>query len=613
MPTTTVKSTDLDFENIKTSLKNFLKTDTQFADYDFDASGLNNILDVLAYNTHVNGLTANFALNEAFLNTAQLRSSVVSHAETLGYEVRSRVASKALVELTVNLSGVSGRPAQIQLNSGTQFTSSVDGVSYTFRTLETFFGRDNGSGLYQLQTNEGSNDIPIFEGTEKTKTFLVGETSERQVFVIPDTEIDTKTATVLVYDTASSTNFVQYTPLAEASVIDKDTTVFSIRETPNGFYELNFGDGISFGKKPDAGNKVIVTYLATKGPAANFADTFTATSNITIGGANYSITAVTSAESTGGAQRQSIESVRQLAPLAFATQQRMVTSADYKAVIMSNFSTLTDVAVWSGDQNIPIDYGKVYVSLNFPTGTAQSTKTDTQNQIVSNFTDTLGIMSIETEFVDPVDIFLELVVNFDFDPSLTGFTLTSTENSIYNFISTFFTRNLNTFDKIFRRSNLLTEIDALDPAILSSRCETKVQIRMTPVIGTNNTEVLSFPMKIASADDINHIVESSVFTFEDKVCQIKNILSGTQLQIIDVDGNVLLDNVGEYKPSDGQVEIIGFKPQAFIGGDTFIKFSVTPENQSVVKPLRNYIIRFDTSRSSATATIDRQRTALKVT
>ena len=159
----------------------------------------------------------------------------------------------------------------------------------------------------------------------------------------------------------------------------------------------------------------------------------------------------------------------------------------------------------------------------------------------------------------------------------------------------------------------MTEIDALDPAILSSRCETKVQIRMSPVIGINNTEVLAFPMKIATPDDINHIVESSVFTFEDKVCQIKNILSGTTLQIIDVDGNVLLDNVGEYKPADGQVEIIGFNPQAFIGGDTFIKFSVTPENQSVVKPLRNYILRFDTARSSATATIDRQQTALKVT
>ena len=613
MPTTTVKSTDLDFDNIKTSLKNFLKSDTQFADYDFNASGLNNILDVLAYNTHVNGLTANFALNEAFLNTAQLRSSVVSHAETLGYEVRSRVASKALVGLSVSLSGVSGRPAQIQLNSGTQFTSSVDGVSYTFRTLETYFARDNGSGLYQFQTNIGSNDIPIFEGTEKTKTFLVGETAERQVFVIPDSEIDTKTATVLVYDTASSTNFVQYTPLAEASTIDKDTTVFSIREAPNGFYELNFGDGISFGKKPDAGNKIIVTYLATKGPDANLADTFTATSNITVAGANYTITAVTNAESTGGALRQSIESVRQLAPLAFATQQRMVTSADYKAVIQSNFSAVTDVAVWSGDQNVPIDYGKVYVSLNFPSGTAESTKTETRNNIVSNFTDTLGVISIETEFVDPVDVFIETVVNFDFDPSLTGFTLTATENSIYNFIITYFQRNLNTFDKIFRRSNLLTEIDALDPAILSSRMDVKVQLRMSPTVGINNTEVLSFPMKIATPDDINRIVESTVFTFEDKVCQIKNKLSSTTLQIIDVDGNVLLDNVGEYKPADGQVEIIGFNPQAFIGADTFIKFSVIPENQSVVKPLRNYIIKFDTVKSSTTATIDRQQTALKVT
>ncbi len=613
MPTTTVKSTDLDFENIKTSLKNFLKSDTQFADYDFNASGLNNVLDVLAYNTHVNGLTANFALNEAFLNTAQLRSSVVSHAETLGYEVRSRVSSKALVGLSVSLSGVAGRPAQIQLNSGTQFTSSVDGVSYTFRTLETYFARDNGSGLYQFQTNIGSNDIPIFEGIEKTKTFLVGETAERQVFVIPDSEIDTKTATVLVYDTASSTNFIQYTPLAEASAIDKDTTVFSIREAPNGFYELNFGDGISFGKKPDAGNKIIVTYLATKGPDANLADTFTATSNITVAGANYTITAVTNAESTGGSLRQSIESVRQLAPLAFATQQRMVTSADYKAVIQSNFSAVTDVAVWSGDQNVPIDYGKVYVSLNFPTGTAESTKTETRNNIVSNFTDTLGVMSIETEFVDPVDVFIETIVNFDFDPSLTGFTLTSTENSIYNFIITYFQRNLNTFDRIFRRSNLLTEIDALDPAILSSRMDVKVQLRMSPTIGINNTEVLSFPMKIATPDDLNRTVESTVFTFENKVCQIKNKLSGTTLQILDVDGNVLLDNVGEYKPADGQVEIIGFNPQAFIGADTFIKFSVVPENQSVVKPLRNYIIKFDTVKSSTTATIDRQQTALKVT
>jgi len=610
---TTIKSSDLDFQALKLSLKNFLKADTQFADYDFDASGLNNILDVLAYNTHINGLTANFALNESFLNTSQLRSSVVSHAETLGYEVRSRVAAKALLNLSVNLAGVSGRPSQLQLSKGRQFTTSVDGVSYTFRTLETYFAKDNGSGVYNFLTTENSDEIPVHEGEEKTKTFISGETEERQVFVIPDENIDTKTASVLVFDTVSSTQFIQYTPLAEASTIDKDTTVFTIREAPNGFYELNFGDGISFGKKPDPGNKIVVTYLSTKGPAANLADTFTATSDLTVQGINYTLTAVTASEATGGSFKQSIESVRQLAPLAFASQQRMVTSADYKAIILSNFSDVTDVAVWSGDQNVPIDYGKVYVSLNFPVGTTASTKTTTQNNIVTNFTDALGVISIDTEFVDPLDVFLELAINFDFDPSLTGFTLATTENEIYNYVRNYFTRNLNTFNKIFRRSNLLTEIDALDPAILSSKCDVRIQMRFSPSIGVNNTTTLAFPQKLAAPDDDVAVVESTIFTFENAVCQIKNKLESTTLQIIDVDGVVRLDNVGEYDQEKGEVKIIGFNPQAFIGGNTFIKISTTPQNQSVVRPLRNYILRLDTSRTSTTAEVDRQQTSLRVT
>lgn len=610
---TTVKSSDLDFQALKNSLKNYLKSDTQFADYDFDASGLNNILDVLAYNTHINGLTANFALNESFLNTAQLRSSVVSHAETLGYEVRSKTSAKALLNLSVNLAGVAGRPAQIQLTKGWQFNTSVDGVSYTFRTLENYFAKDNGSGVYNFLTNTGSADIPVYEGEERTKTFISGETTERQVFVIPDADIDTKTASVLVYDTVSSSQFIQYTPLSEASTIDADTTVYTIRETPNGFYELNFGDGISFGKKPDAGNKVVVTYLSTKADAANLADTFTAASDITVNSVNYTVNAVTSAESTGGAQKQTIESVRQLAPIAFASQQRMVTSADYKAIILSNFTDVSDVAVWSGDQNVPIDYGKVYISLNYPTGTAASLKTATEANIVTNFTDTLGVISIDTVFVEPLDVFLELGISFDFDPSLTGFTLATTENSIYNYVGQYFTRNLDTFNKIFRRSNLLTEIDALDPAILSSKCDVKVQMRIEPTVGVDNTETLSFPMKIAAPDDAVAVVESSIFTFQNAVCQIKNKLESTTLQIVDVDGVVRLDNVGEYNANSGEVKIIGFNPQAFIGGNSYIKISVTPLNESVVKPLRNYILRLDRSRSSTTAVIDRQQTALRVT
>lgn len=609
---TTIKSTDLDFQNIKAGLKNYFRSSPEFADYDFEASGLNNILDVLAYNTHINGLTANFALNEAFLPTAQLRSSVVSHAETLGYQVRSRTSSTALLNLSVNLAGVLGRPAQIQLPRGWQFTTSIDGVSYTFRTLETYFARDNGSGLYAFQTTAGSTDIPVSEGVERTKTFLVGETDERQVFVIPDDTIDTSTATVQVYDTASSSNYVTYTKLSEAVTIDADSTVYTIREAPNGFYELNFGDGISFGKKPDAGNKVVVTYLSTVGPEANAGDTFTSNSNLTVQGIGYTVSAATSNESTGGALKQTIESVRQLAPIAYAAQQRLVTSLDYKGIILSNFPEVSDCNVWSGDQNVPIDYGAVYVSLNFPSGTAQSTKDIVEANIVTNFTDNLSVVSMTTKFVDPTDIYLELNTTFQFDPTQTGFTLAATETSVYNYMQSYFNSNLNTFNKTFRRSNLLTEIDALDPAILSSRIDTKVQLRIEPILGNPQTFELAYPMKLATPDDINYIVSSSIFQYNGVVAQIKNKLEDTVLEIVDVDGNVLLDNVGEYTPVDGTVDIVGFAPEAFLGGIQYLKISVVPENPSLIQPLRNYVIRLDPSESSATARIDRQTSASRV-
>lgn len=609
---TTVKSTDLDFQNIKAGLKNYFKSKQEFADYDFEASGLNNVLDVLAYNTHINGLTANFALNEAFLNTAQLRSSVVSHAETLGYEVRSRTTASALVNLTVNLSGITPRPAQIQLPRGRTFTTSIDGVSYTFRTTETYFAKDNGSGLYQFITTAGSTDIPIFEGTEKTKNFLVGEADERQVFVIPDETIDTSTVSVIAYDTASSSNGTTYTPLKAAITIDKDTTIFAIREAPNGFYELNFGDGISFGKKPDVGNKVTVTYLSSVGPAANNGDTFTANADITIDGVDYTINVSTANESSGGAFKQSIESVRQLAPIAYAAQQRLVTALDYKGMILSNFTQVQDCNVWSGDQNIPIDYGAVYIALNYPTGTTQATKDLIESQIVSNFTDNLSVVSMTTKFVEPVDVYLELTTDFQFDPSKTGFTLTATENSIFTFIQNYFLRNLNTFSKTFRRSNLLTEIDAQDQSILSSRCDVKVQLRISPSIGVSENFTLAYPMKIKAPDDVVPVIQSNLFIYDGVSARIQNRLNSTRLEIIDLDDNVLLDNIGEYNSADGKVMIIGLDIDGFVGGQTELKISVIPDNPSVIAPLRNYILRLDVVESSTTATIDRQTTTLRV-
>ena len=220
---TQIKSTDLDFDTIKNQLKTKLKEQTEFSDYDFEASGLSNILDVLAYNTHFNGLTANFALNESFLTTSQLRSSVVAHAESIGYVPTSYVSSQAKLNLSITVP-TTPRPTTITLPRNSQFTSSVNDVSYTFQTRENFTATDDGSGTYQFTTTESDTAIPVFEGTEKTKTFFVGEKEDVQIYVIPDVTIDTSTMRVRDFDTATSTTFTTYTNISQAVRITNDST-----------------------------------------------------------------------------------------------------------------------------------------------------------------------------------------------------------------------------------------------------------------------------------------------------------------------------------------------------------------------------------------------------
>jgi hypothetical protein len=612
----TVKSADLDFNTIKARLKDYFKSKSEFSSYDFDGAGLDNLLDVLAYNTHLNALTANFSINESFLTTSQLRSSMVSHAQGLGYTIRSRKSSKAALNLSLNLSGVVNRPATIRLAKDTTFSSSVDNTSFTFRTLEEYVAKDDGTGSYVFKTESGSDQIPVYEGTRKRKTFIAGEKNERQLYVIPDETIDRTTATVNVFDTSTSQSFISYVPLEEAIQINANTTVYSISEVPNGFYEINFGDGTSFGKSPEPGEKIVVDYISTKGPLANDATLFIPTSDITINGVDYSLITVTAVESSGGADKQTIESIRQLAPIAFASQKRLVTSLDYKAMIETNFPQVRDASVWSGDQNVPIDYGAVYMSLNFEPGISSAVQQTVKDAITTNYTNNLAVMSMTPKFVDPVYVFLECNVQFDFDPALTGNTLAQTEENIYQYIVKYFNTNLNTFDRVFRKSNMLTEIDALDASILSTTIDVKVQMRQDVTTGIENVFDLSYPCKIATPDDVFYRVQSTTFSYftggSNIIAQVKNRLNSTVLQIVDLDGVVLLDNCGQYSADDGTISISNLNPARVTGGVDFLKFAVTPQNENTVRPLRNYILTLDRSESSSTAKPDRQTTSLEV-
>lgn len=609
---TTIKSADLDFNKIKNRLKDYFKSKDEFNSYNFEGAGLNNLLDVLAYNTHQNALTANFALNEAFLPTAQLRSSVLSHAAMLGYETRSRTSSKALVELSLNLTNVPGRPVTIGIPRGTQFTGSVDGVSYTFRTQEAFSARDNGSGTYDFRTSAGSTDIPIFEGIQKTKTFIVGQKNERQIYIVPDETMDKSTARVLVYDSLTSNTFTEYTPLSTAVRIDSETTYYSIHEAPNGTFEINFGDGSSFGKSPDPGQKIVVTYLSSKGSVANGATSFTADSQVSVNGVQYVLSAVLASESSGGLEKQSIESIRQLAPIAFAAQQRLVTSLDYKAIIDTNFSAVKESAVWSGDQNVPIDYGAVYISLNYTTGTPAATKQQVEDQIRANYVKNLSTMSMTPKFVEPKDVFLIVTTQFNFDPALTGLSSQTQESNIQKYIRNYFLRNLESFDKTFRKSNLLTEIDALGKAVLNTKIGVKVQMHELIVLADLNTFEVQFPCDIADPDDVFHRITTDAFEFNGTVAVVKNRLSSNQLAIFDLDDNILVDNVGNYDVSSGKVSFVGFSPTRLLSGSNEIKITVVPADDSSIKPLRNYILKLSTETSSASAVLDRQTATLEV-
>lgn len=602
-----IRSSDLDFTQIKANLKTYLEQQTEFSDYDFEASGLSNILDVLAYNTHINGLVANLATNESFLSSAQLRSSVVSHAETLGYYPRSKTGSSATVTLSISTSLTD--VTSVTIPQYTTFTASVDDVSYTFQTLEQYTATNNGSGLFTATSSAGSSSISIVEGAQKTKTFIVGDTTDDQVYVIPDENMDTSTAVIKVYDTTSSSSFTTYTDVNSAVRINADSTVYILRESPNGYFEVVFSDGNVLGTSPVAGNKIVVEYLATNGPNANGATSFLADDQIDISGTDYTLTATVTSNSAGGAEKETISSIKANAPLAFSTQQRLVTAGDYKALILQNYSsTVEDVTAWGGNDNVPPQYGKVFISLKFYDGTPAATQQVVKDNIVSQLSDNLAIMSIDTEFSDPTTTFLEVSTTFNFDPDLSGNTLQSVESQVQTVVNSYITTNLNRFDSVFRRSNVLALVDDISPAVLNSRMNVKIQQRFTPTLNLLADYTINFPVILAEPDDTTYVVSSTRFTFNSQTCILRNQLNSNKIQVVTTGGTVVRDNAGSYNTAEGTVNVRGVTFDSFEG--SAIKISVTPANQSTIKPLRNYILTIDTTASISQGVIDYQNTEI---
>ena len=599
---TTIQSTALDFSTIKNNLKTSLTKSTEFTDYNFEASGLSNILDVLATNTHFNGLIANFALNESYLGTAQLRSSIVSLAEGIGYVPDSANASRAIVNLTTSLAGVAGRPNKITIPSGFTFNSTVDGVAFTFQTQEDISATDDGNGSYAFQTADGSANINIFEGTQTTKTFLITGETENFAYIIPDENMDIDTAVVTNFETAASSAGTTFTDLRNATSITESSRIYILKETPKGDFEITFGNGTVLGVSPVAGNKVTVDYLSCKGASANGGKSFTPVSQINVNGVNYTVSSTTVSNSFGGSAKESIASIRTTAPFQYATQNRMVTAEDYATLVQRNFgSLLNDISSFGGEDALEPEFGVIFLSLLFSdavendTISGETIKQTTKDDIVALAKD-LSVASFDVKFTDPVQTFIETTVFFQFNPNLTTLAENAIKSQVQDVVSDYFSKNTGKFKQSFRRSNLLTLIDAVSPSILSSRCTVGMQQRITPTLTAISDYTLRLPQSIATADDVNRIVTSTAFTFQNKNCIIRNRLNSNVLEVFDnVNSEIVVDNVGSY--TGDTISIVGLQIDAIPTGESFIKITATPENQSFVTPFRQDVLKHDLQRS----------------
>jgi len=632
---TTITSAQLDFDFIKESLKSSLKNSGEFNDYDFEGAGLSNILDVLAYNTHLNGLIANFSLNESFLVTAQLRPSVVSLAESLGYVPDSRSSAECSISLIVNTTSATPnietqqtlRPGELVLR-GTK-----DGVDYTFTNRESITATSTAGEVYNFApASDPSLPVKVFEGVEVNQQFVVGEITDT-VYVIPDENIDISTAIIKVYPNQASANargdFTQYTNLLDATTINALSRLYVLRESPNGFYELTFGNGNSLGLAPSSGQVIEVNYLRNNGilaneiPALRLASTFTfattTSSTIEIDEGDVGITTLT--RSAGGAEKESIESMRLNAPYQYAAQNRMVTATDYSALILKKYSAfIDDIKSWGGEDDAQPDYGSVFTSIVYKDNLTNSTISNVRQGILT-LADEFSIASFDLKFTDPETTFISCQTFFRFNPSLTGFSQSTVNALVTDAIDQYFLENTGKFDQVFRKSNMLTEIDAADPSVLSSRSDIRLNKRILPIFNLEQDFDLYFPTALRDPLVANdHTITSSLFIFRNQTCIIRNKVNerirvspdgalpvvfdrkpSATLELVTIGGKVMVSNVGYYDAARGEVKIENVSIQAIPGGRNYVKIFAIPANEAVVQATLNNIIKFDKEESFSKA------------
>ena len=574
-----INITELDFDAISDNLKAYLKGQDKLKDYNFEGSTMSTLIDLLAYSSHIGAVNTNIAASELFLDSAQIRKNVVSRAKDLGFTPASEKASSALLDIAlnnvVNADGTFPTLSEMTIPRGHVFQTVFDGVSYDFVTTDT-------NKPTQNSTTFNYSNVEISQGAYMVDSFVYDRQIKNSKFVLSNERVDRSKLSVVVNSGGVSETYALSTDISTISTTSK---VYYTQENEEGYLEIYFGDGV-LGNELLDGDIITATYIVVDAEHADGAKTFQQITAVN----GYSDSVITTRQnSTGGAEKESIESIKFKANKFFTSQNRLVTLNDYKAKVSEYYPNADAVAVWGGEDNNPPQYGKVFLAIK-PKNSDYLTEVE-KSEVVRKL-NALNMVTVRPEIVNPEIIKILISTTFKYNNNFTTLSRGELEQLVNTTINTYDSENLANFDSIFRHSNLVKDIDETDTSILSNitniRLKKATNMTLNKKIGYTNEFGNAFyhPNNKYNAD-LGGILSSTGFT-------VTGDSVNTQYFDDDGEGNLRRfylsgstriysdTTAGTVDYTTGKITINALMVTSTVNTNTTIDFTVIPDSYDVV-------------------------------
>ena len=595
-----VNITDLDFDDIASNLKNYLKGQSTLKDYDFEGSNISLLIDLLAYSSHVSAFNANMVASELFLDTAQIRKNVVSRAKEIGYTPTSATASSATIDLQVNNPLIGGEtPTSLTLNRGHKFKTVYDGFNYPYVLLES-------QTITPLNNVFKFENLEIYQGTMNSDLFAYNGQIQNQRFPLTEELVDTSSITVTVQSTGGSSS--AWSRSTDISAVNSNSKVWYVQENDQGLFEVYFGDGV-VSAEPLDGDTITISYLVTNENHTDGSSLFTMTDSV---GGNTDVTLITKTNSSGGKDKESIDSIKFAASKFYTSQNRLVTVDDYKSKLQTLYPGADSISVWGGEDNDPPQYGKIFIAIK-PSQTVNKL-TSSEKTLLKQKLKTLNMLTVRPELIDADVIDILVTTNFKYNPKATTKTVSELETLVRAAIITHDSTYLSGFDGIFRHSVLAKDIDSAESSILSNITTVKLRKTISPTFNQSKGYTIDFGSGNAFYNPHSGhnkagggIIETSGF-----------LVSGfTDTFYYDDDGNgnlrrysfsgaerVYADNqAGTVDYSNGKITTTGINILSTINTDDTIHFTVKPNSNDSVA-FRSNLLDINSSLIDVTGATD---------